>query len=124
METGVMGYKGKVIYEIAGNINDELIEITAKTKVKNEQAELAAQLIDKKIHSHFIIFANNKIAYDLLNGEQRFASEYSSDEKNKFEEYLDKQIRKIDLENKDRDFLKFKMLEMYANPLKNHLAAI
>ena len=124
METGVMGYKGKVIYTIVGNINDELSEITEKTKVKNEQAELVAKLIDKKIHGHFNIFASNKIAYDLLNGEQRFTSEYSADEKNKFEEYLDKQIRKIDLENKDRDFLKFKMLEMYANPLKNQLVAI
>lgn len=124
METGVMGYKGKVIYTIAGNINDELSEIAEKTRVKNEQAELVAKLIDKKIHSHFNIFASNKIAFDLLNGEQRFASEYSVEEKLKFEEYLDKQIRKIDLENKDRDFLKNKMLEMYANPLKNHLAAI
>lgn len=123
MQTGVMGYKGKVVYVIVGNIQDEISEIAEKTKVKNEQAELVAKLIDKKIHSHFTIFASNKIAYDLLNGEQRFAPEYSSDEKNKFEEYLDKQIRKIDLENKDREFLRSKILEMYANPLKNYLAA-
>ena len=44
-------------------------------------------------------------------------------EKTTFEEYLDKQIRKIDLENKDRDFLRYKMLEMYANPLKNYMKA-
>ena len=123
MQTGVMGYKGKVTYIIAGGINNELTEIASKTKVKNEQAELVAKLIDQKIHSHFNIFASNKIAYDLLNGEQRFASEYSSDEKNKFEEYIDKQIRKIDLENKDRDYLRLKILEMYANPLKNYLEA-
>lgn len=124
MQTGVMGYKGKVVYVIVGDINDELNEIAEKTKVKNEQAELVAKLIDKKIHSHFNIFASNKIAYDLLNNEKRFVSEYSLDDKNKFEEYIDKQIRKIDLENKDRDFLRTKILEMYANPLKNYLAAI
>ena len=40
-------------------------------------------------------------------------------EKLDFEKYLGKQIEKIDIENKDIDFLMIKLLEMYANPLKN-----
>ncbi len=32
-------------------------------------------------------------------------------------------IQKADQENKDRDFLRTRILEMYANPLKNHLEA-
>ncbi|VBB48127.1 conserved hypothetical protein [uncultured Paludibacter sp.] len=123
MQTGVMGYKGKVVYYIAGTISDELNKVSAQTKVKNEQAELVAKLIDRQIHKNYRIFANNKIAYDMFTGEKRFEKEYSDTEKNKFEEYLDKQIRKIDIENKDRDFLHTKMLEMYANPLKNYLEA-
>ena len=38
-----------------------------------------------------------------------------------FEDYLQKQIDKIELPNKDETYLRSKMLEMYSNPLKNHL---
>lgn len=123
MQTGVMGYKGKVVYHIAGIINEELDAITKETSNRNEQIALAAKLIDYHIHSNYTIYPNNKIAYDEIYGDNEFARDYSKSEKEQFEEYLDKQIRKIDLENKDRDFLRLKMLEMYANPLKNQLAA-
>ncbi|MGC3978757.1 MAG: 1-acyl-sn-glycerol-3-phosphate acyltransferase [Paludibacteraceae bacterium] len=123
MQTGVMGYKGKVVYTISGDISGELYTISAQTRVKNEQAEQVAKLMDKKIHRNFTIFANNRIAYDSLHKELQFMNEYSAEQRKKFDEYIDKQIRKIDLENKDYDFLKTKMLEMYANPLKNYLSA-
>ncbi len=121
MQTGVMGYKGKVVYHMAGSINDELDAITEETSNRNEQIELAAKLIDYHIHSNYTVYPNNKIAYDEIYGDHEFAKDYSEEEKEQFEEYLDKQIRKIDLENKDRDFLRRKMLEMYANPLRNYL---
>ena len=35
-----------------------------------------------------------------------------------------KQIDKIQLENKDEKFLRQKLLEMYANPLINHLKTL
>ncbi len=123
MQTGVMGFKGKVVYHIAGCINDELDLIAQQSTNRNEQIELVAKLIDKHIHKNFNITANNRIAYNELFGGNAAAESYTDEEKAKFEEYLDKQIRKVDLENKDRDFLRQKMLEMYANPLKNYLTA-
>jgi len=123
MQTGVMGYKGKVVYHISGCINAELDTIAQETQNRNEQIEKVAHLIDHHIHKNFSITAENKIAYDEIHGDKDFAKVYNTDEKNKFEEYLDKQIRKIDLENKDRAFLRHKILEMYANPLKNYMKA-
>lgn len=123
MRTGVMGYKGKVVYHISGCINDELDTIAEVTTNRNEQLKLIAQLIDKHIHRNFNITPSNKIAYDEIGGNNKFAKDYSVAEKNYFDSYIDKQIRKIELENKDRDFLRNKILEMYANPLKNYLAA-
>lgn len=121
METGVMGYKGKVVYEITGTINDELKKIAAETSSRNEQIDRTVELIDNRIHSNYTIFANNKIAYDALKGENRFVHEYSTIEKLDFESYLMKQMAKIDLEDKDEKFLLIKLLEMYANPLINKL---
>jgi hypothetical protein len=124
MQTGVMGYKGTVIYQLTGDIQNELKEIAAQTTNRNEQISLTARLIDKRIHSNYTIFTVNKIAYDILTGETRFDKEYSTLEKLDFERYLSLQIAKIDFANKDEDFLMKKLLEMYANPLINQLAAL
>lgn len=121
MQTGIMGYKGKVIYQITGDINNELEEIAQKSTSRNQQITLTAELIDKRIHSNYTIFANNKIAYDILQDGNSFSAEYSLIDKLDFEKYLSLQIAKIDLENKDFDYLKTKLLEMYANPLRNKL---
>jgi hypothetical protein len=45
-------------------------------------------------------------------------------EKLDFEYYLSKQIAKIDIESKDENFLRKKLLEMYANPLINKLESL
>jgi hypothetical protein len=124
MQTGVMGYKGKVVYEITGDINRELEAIAIKTSNRNEQIELVAKLIDKQIHANYSIFAINKIAYDLIKSENRFVNEYTTMEKLDFEKYLSLQIAKIDIENRDDDFLMSKLLEMYANPLIKQIEAI
>jgi len=124
MQTGVMGYKGAVVYEITGDIQTDLKKIAAETSNRNEQITLTAELIDKRIHSNYTIFANNKIAYDILKEGKNFSNEYTTIEKLDFERYLSLQIAKIDFPDKDEDFLMKRLLEMYANPLINHLAAL
>ena len=125
METGVMGYKGKVVYEITGSINRDLKIIASQTSNRNEQITLTAELIDRRIHANYTIFANNKIAYDAIKEEgQRFINEYTETEKKDFDRYLSFQISKIELENKDEKFLRSKLIEMYANPLINKLETI
>lgn len=123
MQTGVMGYKGKVFYEITGSINKDLKKIATETSSRNEQITLVTELIDRRIHQNYNIFANNKIAYDTLKEGKLFSNEYSTQERLDFERYLSFQIAKINIENKDENFLKTKLLEMYANPLINKLNA-
>jgi len=124
MEIGVMGYKGSVVYEITGLIEDELIKIAAETSIRNEQIARTAELIDSRIHNNYTIFPNNKIAYDALKDESRFIKEYTTIEKLDFERYLIKQISKIELKNKDENYLRMKLLEMYANPLINKIESL
>ena len=57
----------------------------------------------------------------MLKQEKRFANEYTDAERSDFEHYISKQIEKIEIPDKDLDFLQTKMLEMYANPLINQL---
>jgi len=124
MQTGVMGYKGKVVYTINGCINDTIVDLGTKIHNKAELYSAVAQLIDKQIYTGYAIFNINKIAYDILDGKGQFENEYTLIEKLDFERYLEKQTQKITIDNRDDDFIMRKMLEMYANPLINQLEAI
>lgn len=123
METGLFGYKGKVHFQAAACINDEIEKLDA-TLPKQELFTKISSIIDNGIHRNYVIYPVNYIAHDLLYNENRFSANYSADEKQRFTDYMEKQIEKIDLPNKDVSFLREKMLIMYANPLINHLAAI
>lgn len=123
MKTGLMGYKGRVVYKISPEISSELFDLQEKYPARNELFKAIAQLIDRKIHGNYTIYKVNMIAYDMLHTTERFHQSYSLREKIDFEKYMDKQIEKIDLEEKDTVFLKTKILEMYANPLKNKINA-
>lgn len=119
MQTGLFGYKGKVVYKIAGEISKEILELGENYSNRNELVSSIASLIDSKIYSNYNIFKVNMIAYDILNSSTSFESEYSLMDRLNFEKYIIKQINKIDIEDRDDDFLKLKILEMYANPLRN-----
>lgn len=122
MEIGILGKKGNVVFRFGNCINPELDKITEPDK--RLQPEIAAQIIDKEIHRNYEIFPCNYIAYDLFYKETRFEDKYTSEQLKEFKDYLDKQIKKIDLDYIDYDFVWDKMLEMYSNTLKNYLTTI
>lgn len=117
MNIGINGYKGKVHFHFCGEITNKIAQIEGN---KNEQAEQIAKLIDKNIHANYSIYGCNKIAYDLLLQTKKYENEYSTEEKQEFEVFLNKKIESIKLESKDIDFLRTKLLEMYANVLINY----
>ncbi|TFD94885.1 hypothetical protein E2605_13775 [Dysgonomonas capnocytophagoides] len=121
MEIGLLGFKGNIHFRFGRVINDKLDPI--KELEKKEQTSAVAHVIDREIHLNYEFFPCNYIAFDLLNQTYRFVEKYNDDQKADFENYLAKQINKIDLENKDIPFLRLKLLEMYSNTLKNYLIA-
>ena len=90
---------------------------------KSELFSTIAKIIDNRIHRNYRMFACNYVAYDLLENTDKFANEYTTEEKSEFEDYLNTQLGKIDIPNKDVDFLRKSILDMYANPLKNYIIA-
>lgn len=121
MEIGILGFKGNVLFRFGDCINDKLDTMTATDR--RSQVEEAVKIIDKTIHSNYEFYVGNYIAYDLLNETTRFADKYTAADVAKYEEYLKKQIGKIDLDYIDFDFCRHKMLEMYSNTLRNYLIA-
>ena len=121
MKTGIFGYKGRVHYHCAAPINqwiDELSELP-----KNEFFSALAQRMDKDIHRGYQVFPCNYIALDNLNGKTEYAAHYTDADRQRFDTYLSGQLAKITIPDKDETFLRECLLNMYANPLRNKLAA-
>lgn len=122
MKAGMFGYKGGIHYHISACINDEIDRID-RSLGKNEKTAAVARIIDRHIHSNYKFWAINYYFYELLTGDTRFADKYTAEEKAKLDAYLQGQIEKIDLPDRDNEFCRTKILEMYANPVKNYLIA-
>lgn len=121
MRTGIMGYKGEVHYHCAPCIDgflDNLSPDIPKTKV----FDIIAEHIDKEIFRNYRLYPSNYIALDMLEGNEAHAGRYTAEDKAVFEKYLQGQIARIDIPNKDEAFLRERMLTMYANPARNSLA--
>lgn len=121
MRTGIMGYKGEVHYHCAPCIDgflDNLSPDIPKTKV----FDVIAEHIDKEIFRNYRLYPSNYIALDMLEGNEAHAGRYTAENKAAFEKYLQGQIARIDIPNKDEAFLRERMLTMYANPARNSLA--
>ena len=122
MKAGMFGYKGGIHYHVADCINDE-IDAIDRSLGKNEKTAAVARIIDKHIHKNYKFWPINYYFYELLTGDARFADKYTAEDKAKLDMYLQGQIQKVDLPNRDDEFCRTKILEMYANPVINNLKA-
>ena len=123
MQIGALGSASEIHYAFTPPIDEELDRIAAERLPRNEEVRRVAEAIDTRIHRAYKIFKTNYIAFDLAEGGCRFGDNYTKEEKDNFSAYIDKQTAKIDLRQVDKAFCREKILEMYANPLKNKIAA-
>ena len=122
MRTGIFGYKGHVHYHCGTPAAEWLPQLADLPRAEYYKA--VAQHMDREIHSHYRLFPNNYIADDLLNGNTAHADHYTETDKTRFMQYLDGQLAKIHIADKDEDFLRERLLTMYANPLRNKQSTI
>lgn len=126
METGMLQFKGKVHFQMTPRLNTKLDQI-GDLKDTNTAAKYVGALIDNAIHRSYEIFPINYVAYDLLHDSKRFAAKYTPDQKGEVEEYFERQLNKVELNDvteEERKFMMEMMLVMYSNPLKNKLKTL
>ena len=119
MKTGILGFKGRIHYHCAPCI-DEWLSSLSPDMPKTELFDMIAMHIDGAIHRRYMIFPNNIVALDMLVGKPREKSKATPEQWDAFERYLEGQLAKITIANKDEAFLRERILTMYANPLINH----
>ena len=126
MSTGIMGYKGRVHFEISPCVSLKLEQMSSDM----DRAELLTFIrteIDNSIHKSYKIYPCNYIAYDLVNKTKEYEGiEYSLEEKDTYLKYVECQLDKIDIQVsvEDRNYMREMVYMMYSNPLKNKLIAL
>ena len=118
MQTGIVGYKGAIHYHCAPCI-DGFLSTLDRDMPKGDLFAAVAQHIDQEIYRNYRIYPGNRVALYLLTGEKGADNAFTAEEQATFEKYLEGQMAKISLPQKDETFLRQRMLEMYANPLIN-----
>ena len=107
MKIGIFGYKGRVVYRLTPSINPEIEAMLAahpeyRQLPMHDQLQLVCDIIDRHIH----------LGYEIY--------ERGTD----FDAYIESQLAKIDIPNKDEAFLREKLYEMYRFPEINHRKAL
>lgn len=113
--SGIIGQKKRIHIHVGDVLNKEFDAIKVETDNANKQIQALAQVIDDFILQSYKLWPTNYIAYDLLNGNQQFTSQYTEKEKQLFERRLE---MRIDAEN---ETMKNGFLAMYANPVVNKM---
>lgn len=114
--TGIMQPKGRIHIQFNEPLTEEEVRAAAELG-KNERFKALGIAMDRKIIANYKLWPNNYIAYDMLNGEGRFADKYTAEEKVAFEGYLNAIMQKSDKMEVDKAELKEILLGIYANPV-------
>ena len=123
MQTGIMGFKGHVHYHCAPCIDAFLDSIPADTP-KGDLYRIIADHIDHEIHRNYRLYTSNYVALDELRETEDYRDHYTEEGKAAFDRYVEGQLAKVDLPNKDDAYLRKCILTMYANPAINHQTAL
>lgn len=107
MKIGIFGKKGHVHFHASACINDWLDTLDAESIPKADIFRIIAEHIDKEILSHYRIYDVNR---DALAGKRNA--------------YIEERIKMVKVDNPDEDFLREKIMSMYANPLINYEKAV
>ena len=122
MLVGIKGYKGHIFYKCAPCIDDWLDTVDEELP-KNKLFDTIAAHIDHEIHSNYRLYPINYVALDMIQDSRVYEEYYTAEDYQNFEAYLEGQIEKVKIDNRDDKFLRTCLLTQYAYPAKNYIAA-
>ncbi len=118
MATGMTGYKGRVRYTFTKELNG-VFDQYPWINDKNAQVNCVCETIDNMLHEAMVLYPINYVAYDMKYQTERYCKMYTEAEKSKAADYLNGQLAKIDIPNRDEAYLWDMLLTMYSNPVYN-----
>ena len=118
--TGIMQPKGHVHFHLGPMVTEA--DLTALNDcTTGEFYKRVAELMDRRINSHFFLHPNNYIAHDLLSGTTTFAENYTVEQKVQFMQYMGWMDEYPQM---NREELEQIFLGIYAHPIDNKYKSI
>lgn len=114
LANGIIGQKKRIHIHVGKVIEEEIDEIVSKHKFLGKQFIALGEVIDKAILENYKLWPTNYIAHDLLHQSNEYKDFYTPEEKDEFEQRLNKGV-----DMKDQVAIN-NFLAMYANPVSNH----
>jgi hypothetical protein len=114
--TGIMQFKGNIHISFCEPVSTEELEKCSSME-KNDRFKSLAEIIDRKIIGSYQLWKNNYIAYDVLNGTDKYSSKYTESDKLSFLSYLKYKLSDIDDNQKEMEEI---FLSIYAGPVFNN----
>ncbi len=118
MVTGMRGYKGRITYTFTRELNS-IFDTYPWLNDKNAQVNCVCETIDALLHGAMVLYPINYVAYDIKYQVDTYRQCYTEAEQTAAMNYLNGQLAKIDIPNRDEAFLWDMLLTMYSNPVKN-----
>ena len=115
IKQGIFDPKGQVTLVLGNPLHEELDSVPADLNV-NDKLHYICKLIDNQIYANYKLYANNYIAHDLMYDNQDYAEFYTEEQKQKFEQYLQ---RKAVVRDVPKEKMMEYLLRLYGTPVDN-----
>jgi len=112
---GIRQPKGNVHINIGDPLTEEEIR-EASYCDKNDRYQLIRHAVDRRVISGYQLWKTNYMAYDIVNGNGKYAAEYTPEELEAFKAYLEVQLGSVEPQL-DRAALRDILLHIYSNPV-------
>ncbi len=115
MITGIKQQKGDVHLHIGDSLTEQEIIIASKCE-KNDRYQYIRHAVDFRVISGYRLHKTNYIAYDIVNGGQKYADHYTGTDVEEFKDYMENQLDTVE-KTLDRTELANIFLGIYSNPV-------
>lgn len=112
---GIMQKKGNVHIQFGKPLSEEEIQ-EASLCDKNDRYQSIRHAMDRRIIEGYKLWKTNYIAYDIVNGGSKYASEYAPEDVQAFKGYIEALLEKVEPEL-SKDDLRDILLHIYSNPV-------
>lgn len=117
--TGIRQKKGNVHINIGKPLTPEEIEVASHCD-KNDRYQAIRHAVDMRVIEGYKLWKTNYIAYDLVNGGNRFVDKYSPEDVEAFLAYTEHQLKKVE-RKLDKEALRDIFWHIYSNPVESKL---
>ena len=112
---GINQWKGNVHLNIGKPLTTAELALAA-TCDKNDRYSGIRHAVDRRVIEGYKLWKTNYICYDMVNGTDKYADKYTSDDVEKFKAYMEHRLNKVE-RSLNREELKDIFLHIYANPV-------